>query len=384
MGGGRRERDRAAARAAAAGQRRAGAGWAGDAGRPGPGARSPGRAARPARPARPRSSWSRCAASGCGSWPLTPGRTVLRLVRDRREELSRARAQALNRMHRLFTELIPGGAPVHKTHRLVPGTAGHGAAPGTPAGKTRRRMAAGEIADLEHLGATLKAMTAGLKAAVTASGSPLMDIHGTGPAGAARIPAGAGDAARFPARAHFASWTGTAPLDASSGQPTCHRLSRAGNRRLGHMLATWPASSSSATTPPAVPRTGAGPPRARLPGKRCAACGGACRRGLPPARRRRPGTNTKTNGPREGTPGRLCHPARPAFPPGTGPSGQPLPGPAPKTPPPPPAAKTPPAARTGARPRRRAGGDGVQRPARRTTPTPASAGAHSKSPGPPS
>jgi hypothetical protein len=31
---------------------------------------------------------------------------------DRRDELSRARAQALNWMHRLFLELIPGGAPV--------------------------------------------------------------------------------------------------------------------------------------------------------------------------------------------------------------------------------------------------------------------------------
>jgi transposase len=40
-----------------------------------------------------------------------PGLTVLRLLCDRRDELSHARAQALNRLHRLFTELIPGGAP---------------------------------------------------------------------------------------------------------------------------------------------------------------------------------------------------------------------------------------------------------------------------------
>jgi len=36
--------------------------------------------------------------------------TVLRLLCDRRDELSRARAPALNRMHRLFLELVPGGA----------------------------------------------------------------------------------------------------------------------------------------------------------------------------------------------------------------------------------------------------------------------------------
>jgi hypothetical protein len=63
-----------------------------------------------------------------------------------------------------------------------------------------------------------------------------MELHGIGPAGAARILADVGDVARFPDRNHFASWTGTAPLDASSGEQIRHRLSRAGNRRLNHVL----------------------------------------------------------------------------------------------------------------------------------------------------
>ena len=42
--------------------------------------------------------------------------------------------------------------------------------------------------------------------------------------------------ARFHDRNHFASWTGTAPIDASSGAQIRHRLSRAGNRRLNHVL----------------------------------------------------------------------------------------------------------------------------------------------------
>jgi transposase len=41
---------------------------------------------------------------------------------------------------------------------------------------------------------------------------------------------------RFPNRNHFASWTGTAPVGASSGEHVRHRLSRAGNRRLNHVL----------------------------------------------------------------------------------------------------------------------------------------------------
>jgi transposase len=37
---------------------------------------------------------------------------VLRLLCERRDALSRAHVQALDRAHRLFAELLPGGAPV--------------------------------------------------------------------------------------------------------------------------------------------------------------------------------------------------------------------------------------------------------------------------------
>ncbi len=43
---------------------------------------------------------------------------VLRLLCDRRDELSKARAQGLNRAHWLFTELLPGAG-----HRLKKSTA---------------------------------------------------------------------------------------------------------------------------------------------------------------------------------------------------------------------------------------------------------------------
>jgi hypothetical protein len=63
-----------------------------------------------------------------------------------------------------------------------------------------------------------------------------MDLPGVGPVVAARILADVGDVARFADRNRFASWTGTAPLDASSGEQIRHRLSRAGNRKMNHML----------------------------------------------------------------------------------------------------------------------------------------------------
>ena len=60
---------------------------------------------------------------------------VLRLLADRRDELSRSRAQGLNRLnrlHQLMTELVPGGVPVKKSvphHAAVPGDARGGASP---------------------------------------------------------------------------------------------------------------------------------------------------------------------------------------------------------------------------------------------------------------
>ena len=69
-----------------------------------------------------------------------------------------------------------------------------------------------------------------------ASGSGLMDLRGVGPVVAARVLSDVGDVARFANRNRFASWTGTAPIEASSGEIVRHRLSRAGNRRMNHMI----------------------------------------------------------------------------------------------------------------------------------------------------
>jgi transposase len=160
---------------------------------------------------------------------------ALRLLTDRRDELSHLRVQTVNRLQRLLTELIPGGAKrdlsALQAKRLLATVK-----PRSLVGKTIRRMATEEITDLVAVDAKLKAIKKELRAEVTARGSHLMDLFGVGPAGAARILSDVGDVARFPDRNHFASWTGTAPLDASSGDQIRHRLSRAGNRRMNHVL----------------------------------------------------------------------------------------------------------------------------------------------------
>ena len=160
---------------------------------------------------------------------------ALRMLTDRREALTRRRVQTVDRLQALLAELLPGQAK----RDLTTGQAKTMLASVRPrdiAGKTRRRIAAEELAELIAVEAKIKRSTAELKAIVLARGSRLMDIHGVGPVVAARTLADVGDVTRFADRNRFASWTGTAPLDASSGEQNRHRLSRAGNRRMNHMI----------------------------------------------------------------------------------------------------------------------------------------------------
>jgi transposase len=102
--------------------------------------------------------------------------------------------------------------------------------------ETRRQLAGELVDELEVIDARIKTAKKQLAALVAETGSGLMRLNGIGPSGAARLLGDIGDVSRFPTPAHFASWNGTAPLDASSGEQTRHRLSRAGNRRINRTL----------------------------------------------------------------------------------------------------------------------------------------------------
>jgi transposase len=140
---------------------------------------------------------------------VDPELVALRLLADRRDELAGARTRTANRLHRLLLELIPGGAP-----RFLSATQAKAllatVRPRDIAGRTRRQLAAGLLADMIRLDRQLKDSDQQLAAAVTATGSRLPDLYGIGPVGAARILGDVGDVARFQTKAHFASWTGTA------------------------------------------------------------------------------------------------------------------------------------------------------------------------------
>ena len=139
---------------------------------------------------------------------------ALRLLVDRRAELTRSRIQCVNRVHRLLSELVPGQSKKNistaQAKRILATVK-----PRDVAGKTRRRLAAEQIVEFVVIEKKIKAITSELKAMVAATGSTLMELPGVGPVVAARTLADTGDIARFTDRNRYASWTGTAPIEAS-------------------------------------------------------------------------------------------------------------------------------------------------------------------------
>jgi len=100
----------------------------------------------------------------------------------------------------------------------------------------RKRIAREVLAEVRRLDQPITAATKAIGEAVTASGTTLTKVFGLGPVLAAKILGHAGDRTRFPGRDHFAGSTGTAPIEASSGDVRRHRLNRGGNRQLNTAL----------------------------------------------------------------------------------------------------------------------------------------------------
>ena len=172
-----------------------------------------------------------------GLRPVLPDaqREVLRILVDRRRSIGEEHTNKVNQLHALLLELIPGGAKrdlsAAQARKLLATVR-----PRDVVGKTRKRVAAELVADLERLYARKKAANKELAALLRETGTTLTALHGIGPSGAARLLVEVGDVTRFPDRGHFASWTGTAPIDASSGDNMRHRLSRGGNRKINRVL----------------------------------------------------------------------------------------------------------------------------------------------------
>jgi transposase len=173
---------------------------------------------------------------------------VLRLLSERREDLVAERTRALNRLHGLLRDLVPGGVAgklsADRVARILRGMRSQGCA----SDRLRRRLASEVLRDVRMLDRKIVALNTRIEAEVDASRASLTEIFGVGPILAATILGTVGDVARFPTKAHFASYAGTAPVEASSGKVVRHRLSLGGNRKLNyalHMVATSQARSDA-------------------------------------------------------------------------------------------------------------------------------------------
>jgi transposase len=108
--------------------------------------------------------------------------------------------------------------------------------PRDPAAKTLRALAMDLVSEVRQLDRRIAKAANDIQMAVSASRTTLTDLHGLGALTAGKILGRVGAVSRFRSAAAFASYTGTAPIEVSSGEVVRHRLSRAGDRQLNFCL----------------------------------------------------------------------------------------------------------------------------------------------------
>ena len=194
---------------------------------------------------------------------------VCRLVVKHHGDLARWRNKLCCRLHALVAELVPGGISkevvVNQARSLLEGV--------EPAGAVaveRHRLAVEFVAEIDHLDIVLRDTRARVTGAVTASGTTLREIFGVGPIVAGMLIGYTGDPLRFSTASRYAAYTGTAPVEFSSGGRIVHRLSRRGSRKLNHALHIAAITQSATRTASDAATTTASSPRATHLAKRSA------------------------------------------------------------------------------------------------------------------
>lgn len=161
--------------------------------------------------------------------------SVLRMLSDRRADLVKERTRTSNRLHGLLRDLIAGGAPRNLSADAAAAKL-RSVRPRSVPARVRRQLASDLIVDMRRLDRQIADLERRIRPAVRQAQTTITKVFGVGPVLAARVIGQTGQTTRFPTKAHFASYTGTAPIEASSGDVVRHRLSRAGNRQLNHAL----------------------------------------------------------------------------------------------------------------------------------------------------
>ena len=160
---------------------------------------------------------------------------VLRMLGRRHKQLASLKTQAASRLHAELAALIPGGLGKEMVVRQASALLRR-IRPVSMVEAERKHLAHQHLAEVRRLEKELKESRARLKEAVEAADTSLTDIYGVGPVVAGLLIGYTGDVSRFPTRHHYATYNGTAPIDASSGQHQRHRLNPRGNRMLNHAI----------------------------------------------------------------------------------------------------------------------------------------------------
>jgi transposase len=165
---------------------------------------------------------------------------MVRTLRICRRSAIRARTQAMNQMHAVVLT-----APQELRSRLERVAAGdlvdhlvrtRSRVPSTPASAVL--LALGELA-LRHrfLSAQIERLDTDLEVLTAEAAPRLLALYGVGPEVAGALLVTAGDnPERLRSESSFAHLCGVAPVPASSGKTTRHRLNRGGDRAANHAL----------------------------------------------------------------------------------------------------------------------------------------------------
>lgn len=161
--------------------------------------------------------------------------SVLKMLARRNKQLAASRTRTVCRLHAVIRELVEGGTGL----KLKAGKAKlllEQFQPATPDQVVRRQVALEHLDDLARVDAQIADLHARIRDAVAAADTSVTEIHGVGPIIAAMAIGYTGDVTRFRDRNHYAAYTGTAPIELSSGDRKIHRLSLRGNRQLNHAV----------------------------------------------------------------------------------------------------------------------------------------------------
>jgi transposase len=161
---------------------------------------------------------------------------VLKLWSKRRRDLGSLRTQVVCRLHSVLCELVPGGHPKKEMSAAQAARALAAVEPSGAVAAARYQLAVDFLEDLRRIDGQMREAKKRLELAVKASGTTLTQVFGVGPYVAGTVLGYVGDVARFADRDRFASYNGTAPVEASSSVHNVFRLSRRGNRRLNHAI----------------------------------------------------------------------------------------------------------------------------------------------------